>query len=268
MSRSKKSNSMMSDFSAEELTAAFMLVLDNDNVITKLTTSLSVSINLIFSEKINPLIVKLDNAIAENKSLQNKVNKVEQDNDKLKQDSKIQQAAIDQLTLKINSLEQLARKTNIVISGVSESYAERASFAADPDALPQPDTSRVDTIALTCAVLKDACKITVTPADILSATRLQSKRDGPRPLLVSFHSTALRTAVIRARQPKQKLLFCGSTIYINDHLTKFNSDLAFKARLAVKEKKAHSTWTHNGLVYIKWSATSRPVQIQKFADFQ
>ena len=40
----------------------------------------------------------------------------------------------------------------------------------------------------------------------------------------------------------------GSDVYINEHLTKRNSDLAYKAR---KKGLITSTWTHNCVVMIK-----------------
>ena len=62
------------------------------------------------------------------------------------------------------------------------------------------------------------------------AHRLRSKRTGPRPILVSFNSISLRSAVAKARRPKQTLKYKGLNIYFNDHLTRVNSNLAHKAR--------------------------------------
>lgn len=66
MSRSKKTPSV-TDSSVEDITATFLSVLDNDEVITKIATALSVSVNLILTEKINPLIAKLDTVITKKK---------------------------------------------------------------------------------------------------------------------------------------------------------------------------------------------------------
>jgi hypothetical protein len=264
MSRNKKLST--TDSSVEDITAAFLSVLDNDDVITKIATVLSTSINLILTEKINPLITKLDTVIAEHKNLLSKVNKIDQENAKLKQLNDGLQTTVESLSVKVSLLEQSARKNNIVITGVAETYAERTTAAADGE-IPVVDDTRDDTVAKVCAVLKETCNVNVSAADILTATRLQSKHTGPRPLLVSFHSSSVRATVIRARRPKQQLKYQGTPIYINDHLTKYTADLAYKARMLVKQREAHSTWVRNGLVFIKWTATSRPSQIQKMTDF-
>ena len=43
----------------------------------------------------------------------------------------------------------------------------------------------------------------------------------------------------------------GSNVYINEHLTKRNSDLAYKARKYKKMGLITSTWTYNCVVMIK-----------------
>ena len=71
---------------------------------------------------------------------------------------------------------------------------------------------------------------------------------------------------MKSRRPKQTLRFQNSSIYINDHLTKFNSDLSLKARQLVKQKEAYSTYICDGRVYIKWSQGSTPVQVVSLSD--
>jgi hypothetical protein len=170
--------------------------------------------------------------------------------------------------VKVNQLEQHARRNNIVISGVVESYAERTDVAVPGEAsATPPQPSRDDTIRTVCQVIHEACNITVSPADLSSAHRLQSKRPGPRPILVSFNNSSLRTSVTKARLPRQQLKFRGASIYFNDHLTKLNSDLSHKARQLVKAREAHSTWVREGQVLVKWSAEARPSLVHRFEDF-
>lgn len=265
MSTRSRNKSASTDMSAQEMTTAFLTVLDNADVVAKLASCLSVSIELIFGEKLNPLSTKLDTILAENKALQNRICKVEQENEKLKQQNDGLQATAESLNHRINALEQASRKCNIIIDGITETYAERASATLDGG--NATESPREDTLTTVCKVLQDACKVTVSPADISSAARLPSKNGRCRPLLVSFHSSAMRSAVVKARQPRQTLMYAGSPIYINDHLTKFNSDLSYKARQLVKHREAHSSWSRDGQIFIKWSPTSRPALIQKMSDF-
>jgi hypothetical protein len=266
-SGSKSDNYPASEMNVRELSTAFISVLDNEEVITKLATALSVSINLVFDEKLKPLLSKIDVFSTEIKSLNTRVAAVEGENAKLKQINDGLQASMDNLTAKVNLLEQASRNNCIVLSGVQETYAERTEAAANADeSVPMP--TREDTLKTVCSVLNTACKVTVQSADIHYAVRLQSKRPGPRPLLVSLHSLALRSTIMKSRPPKQTLSFNGTPIYINDHLTKHNADLFFKSRQLVKQKEAHSAWVRDGRVYIKWSQNSRATHVVSMLDLQ
>jgi hypothetical protein len=104
-------------------------------------------------------------------------------------------------------------------------------------------------------------------AHIHAAYRLRTKAPGPRPLLVSFTSKALRTAVVTAtRRPKQTLTFNGSKIYINDHLTSNSAEIFRKARRLVKDKEASATWTRDGLIFIKWTDNGKPTRVRMLSD--
>ncbi len=271
-STSSSKDSSAKEMSVKDMTTTFLAVLDNDDVITKLAMLLSASINLTLDEKMVPILSKLDEIVKDNKTLQKRISNVEQENEKLKQQNDGLQLSLVSLTTKVNLLEQTGRRNNIVITGIPETYAERTEEAifgddGEIDASSTPHPSREDTIKAVCSVLHEACNIEIKPADISSAFRLRSKRTGPRPILVSFHSMGLRSSVVRARRPKQQLRFKGSNIFINDHLTKLNSDLAYRARQYVKQREAHSTWVRDGQIFVKWSTNSNPTVIHAMADF-
>lgn len=252
------------DSNTKEITSALLTALENDVVIQKLSSALSASLQLIIQEQLSPLIKKLDAITDDNKVLHKRLTTVEQQNADLKAQCENLKTEVADMKTTLNTLEQAGRKCNVVITGVKETYAERVTDPTDGNSAPV--TSRDDTIRTVCSLLNEACKLTVSPSDIQFATRLKSKRAGPRPLLVGFNSTSLRTSVVTARQRGQTLSFAGSSIYINDHLTQLNSDLARKARLLVKQKNAHSTWTRDGQVYIKWAANERGVPVHRESD--
>jgi hypothetical protein len=102
---------------------------------------------------------------------------------------------VDNVSVGVNLLEKTARKNNIVITGVTETYAERMKAAPDGDIPAAGDTSD-DTVAQVCTVLKKACNVNISVTNILTAMRLQSKNAGPRQLLVTFHSSAVRVSII------------------------------------------------------------------------
>ena len=145
---------------------------------------------------------------------------------------------------------------------------ERVATVEDngEDAMLQPQTTREDTVKAVCSVIQESCFIVVKATDISCAHRLRSKGTDPRLILIFFNSISLRSTVARARQPKQTLKYKKSNIYIDDHLTKINSNLAHKAREAVKNKDAYSTWVCDGQIYIKWYEDYRPSLIHAMSD--
>ena len=47
------------------------------------------------------------------------------------------------------------------------------------------------------------------------------------------------------------IYFKDTGIYINEHLTKINSDIFFRAMLLRKHNLIHSCWKSNGITFIK-----------------
>ena len=56
-------------------------------------------------------------------------------------------------------------------------------------------------------------------------------------------------------------------IYINENLTKINSDIFFRARVLRKDKLIHICWTSNGITFIKLQENSTKKRILNFTEF-
>lgn len=67
---------------------------------------------------------------------------------------------------------------------------------------------------------------------------------------------------------KQGILLKGLEVYLNEHLTKRNADIAKKARLLKKQKKIQSTWTTNCKVFIKLYATAEEARVLYIRDIE
>ena len=76
--------------------------------------------------------------------------------------------SLDALQKKVNYLEQMSMRNNIIINDVTETYAERTTAAADNnDPFDQPPLPREDTIETACAIFRDSCNVTVISSDIV-----------------------------------------------------------------------------------------------------
>lgn len=59
-----------------------------------------------------------------------------------------------------------------------------------------------------------------------------------------------KTAVL-----KQGRKLKGENVFINEHLTKHNADIARKARYLRKQRKIQNTWTTNSKIFIKLNSS-------------
>lgn len=65
----------------------------------------------------------------------------------------------------------------------------------------------------------------------------------------------------------------GTNVFINEHLTKKNGDIAREARILRKERKNTGTWTRNGIVWIRGHDASAKMikdikELEKFKSGQ
>ncbi|KAJ8358176.1 hypothetical protein AAFF_G00028040 [Aldrovandia affinis] len=60
---------------------------------------------------------------------------------------------------------------------------------------------------------------------------------------------------------KQGRKLKGSNVYLNEHLTKRNADIARKARYMKKQRKIQTTWTTNCKVFIKLNGTPEEAKV-------
>jgi hypothetical protein len=250
-----------------DMTTSFLQVLENADVVAKLAQLLSTSFQLLLDEKLNEVNKRLDRIIHDNKTVIDRVSAVEQENTKLKQLNDGLQGEVNDLKIKMNQLEQGTRRNTLLISGVKESFAERVNDGGTVD--DPPENIREDTVKTVCTVIKEACNINVLPSDIQAAYRFNNRRNttgSPRPLLVTFHTSSLRSSVINSRRPKQTLSFRGTNVYFNDYLTAINSSLFRNARDMVKRGDAASSWVKDGQVFIKWSVSERPTRVTCMSD--
>jgi hypothetical protein len=168
---------------------------------------------------------------------------------------------------RLESMEAYSRLDNLIIKGLPEtSYAEHAthgSASADESLHVESHSAVESTVISFC---RDSLHIDISPSDISTAHRIRAGgKDKVRPVIIRFTNRRIRDAVYRA---KKLLKTATKPIFISEHLTKMSSELFYESRKLLREKKIHSTWTHNGQVFVKVSAnsTAKPLLIKCQAD--
>lgn len=146
------------------------------------------------------------------------------ENEKLNQTVKL-------LENRLNEQEQYSRRTCIKVSGITEKNGE-------------------DTDKIVLELAKDI-GIDLKAEEISRSHRLPNRQNrSPRDIVVRFTTYNKRQKILKARK---NLRNKRDHIYINEHLTKQRSDLAYNARKLKKEGLIDDTWTMDGKIFVKTS---------------
>ena len=67
---------------------------------------------------------------------------------------------------------------------------------------------------------------------------------------------------------KQAKKLKGTNVYVNDHLTKKNADIAKEARLLRKQSHILATWVWNCRIWIRQKEGMNAVQVKSIKDLE
>ena len=148
---------------------------------------------------------------------------------------------------KIEDLERYSRQDELIIHGISESFASIVSESSQMQAdIVQPSNeSSAESENAFLRFCSDKLGVKLSSADISTCHRLKGKRtgtDSTRPLIVRFTSRKAKIAAQRDSSLK---------VYFNEHLTPTAVKLFAEARRLKKQHQINDTWTRNGLIYVK-----------------
>lgn len=104
--------------------------------------------------------------------------------------------------------------------------------------------------------------ITINTQDIEVCHPLPRKdKQQPKATLLRFVNRKQKNKVL-----KQGRKLKGTNVYINEHLTKKNSDIARKACFLKKQNKIQATWSSNCKIYIKLNGSPEKAKILCIKD--
>ena len=172
----------------------------------------------------------------------------------LKRLNKEKDVKITELEARVEAMEQYSRVDNIVISGFKPNYSSYSrAVAYDQDsenhehAVEQEQSSLEDQIV---GFLQDN-DIPIDKSQISACHTLPASTAGsPKPVVIRFVSRKSKTAVLKNSKNLRDLDIVPK-VYINEHLTHKNAEIAKKARQLRRQKKIENTWTRNCKVFVK-----------------
>jgi hypothetical protein len=165
---------------------------------------------------------------------------------------KEKEVIIDNLSARVNHLEQYSRNHNFEISQVQED-----------------DHENLEDIVLTLA---DKMRIPLTKGDIEVVHRLPAKQGKIRSIIVQLASRKTRDEFIKKknefRLTNKDVVTNGkdAKIYINENLTPYNKALLFKTKTLAKEKGFSFAWFRFGKILLRKSEGSPVIKISAESD--
>lgn len=164
----------------------------------------------------------------------------------LKRQNEEKENKIRMLETRVADLEQYSRINDVIISGLETRHRSYASAAAGATNEDPPDT---ELISLEQQVLRffDSKGISVEENSIEGIHPLPRRNQSEKPtIILRFVNRKHKNMLL-----KQGRKLRGTNVYVNDHLTKRNGDIARKARYLRKTNKIQATWVRDCKVFVK-----------------
>lgn len=240
----------------------FLVILRDDRVKKEFNDIYEPVIKLTVDEKFNELNLKLEGLRTTISLLRNDIKSRDDQITKLTSDNEDLTKTITDLKQKNEALEQYARRDNLIIAGISSTFAEAASVEyADSSTTSASAERKKESCEVTAEKVVTFCKdrlgLVVEQNDISVAHRLPSK-DGTYPILVKFVRRSVRDAIYQSRlklQDYNKTAAAESRLYINEDLVPSVRSLFSAARKLKGTKGVENVWTSNCKVQLKKNGT-------------
>lgn len=174
------------------------------------------------------------------------------------------------LERRVDDLEQYSRMDEVIVNGLEtkhRSYARVAASGTGSMEGQDAPAEELQTLEQQLGAFLSAKNIAINENDISVCHLLPRKHTGAKPaIVVRFVSRKRKDDLLRqARKLK------GSGVYINEHLTKKNADIARQARILRKQSRIQATWTRNGRVLIRLNGSpeeAKVITVRDMADLE
>lgn len=154
---------------------------------------------------------------------------------------------ISALEQRVDDLEQYTRREDLVLSGLETRHQTYARATANADTTEDAPQEELQSLEQQVVSFLHSKNISIHMEDISICHTLPRMSGKSKPaVIIRFISRKPRNDVLRQAKKLK-----GTNVYINEHLTKKNGDIAREARMLRKQQKITGTWTRNGSVWIK-----------------
>lgn len=160
------------------------------------------------------------------------------------------------LESRVAELEQYSRINDVIVTGLRikpRSYARAVTSDNGGEPGEQDDRSAEQQVA----AFLHTRGIEVDVNNVEACHPLSRRSDSNTPaVIMRFVNRKHKTELL-----KQGRKLKGTNVFINEHLTKRNADIARRARNLRKQGKIQNTWTNNCKVFIKLNGTPEQARV-------
>ncbi|KAM3613048.1 uncharacterized protein V6R79_019378 [Siganus canaliculatus] len=157
---------------------------------------------------------------------------------------------------RVADLEQYTRMNEVIITGLRVKPRSYARAVNGDNGTENDDLEMNTTEQQVVAFLQDK-GIKVDSGNIEACHPLPRRKSSETSAIIMRLVNRKHKSALLKQSRKLK----GTNVYINEHLTKQNADLARKARYLKKQRKIQSTWTANCKVYIKMNGSPEEAKV-------
>jgi len=154
---------------------------------------------------------------------------------------------IEELEKRIDNLEQYSRMEDVIITGLiikPRSYARAAVEGRNISEDAQlEDLQTLEEQVLNFLAEKD---VNLDPNAITACHTLPRRNKASPAIILRFANRKQKTELMRQGKKLK-----GTSVYLNDHLTKKAAGIAREARILKKNGKIKATWTRNCKIFIQ-----------------
>ena len=154
---------------------------------------------------------------------------------------------------KIDQLEQYTRQENIIITGLKTSHKSCSCRVTSNDAncdgenAPHEELETLENQVI--GYLNTNLDVNIKACDVSACHTLNGDKKGTFDMPKIIVRFVNRKRKIELLKNSRKLK--STRVYIHEHLTHRNSQIAYAARILKKQGKIYSTWTKDCIVFIK-----------------
>ena len=196
---------------------------------------------------------------------------LKKENIQLKEELATKEARIRDLETRTDSLEQYTRSEDLIISGLNvthRSYANtvRQNASRQQDSPTEIEDTPEENQNLELQVI-DFCNskgINLKEEEISACHQLRSKKQ-TKDIVIRVVNRKTKSRIMK--QVKTNKALKNTNIFISEHLTTKNQELAAIGRRLKRKGQILSSWVRNGRVFIKFKEEDRPVFIKDRQQF-